>query len=123
MIVAISRLVASCQARLCAIVEAPTPPLAPTTETTRPTGLALGPRNRLRNRRDEIDDAERPHQIFAHPARNELPVEHDVVDLAEHDDLGARVAILREFVKLLEQQISRPPCASRMMTLGVGALR
>ena len=31
---------------LCAMVEAPTPPLAPTTATMRPTGLASGAENR-----------------------------------------------------------------------------
>ena len=33
-------------AMLCAMVEAPTPPLAPTTAMMRPTGLASGAENR-----------------------------------------------------------------------------
>ena len=34
------------KATLCAIVEAPTPPLAPTTAMMRPTGLASGAENK-----------------------------------------------------------------------------
>ena len=42
MIVAISSPVAIDQAMLWAMVDEPTPPLAPTIATTRPTGLAPG---------------------------------------------------------------------------------
>ena len=54
----------------------------------------------------EFDDAERPNEIFAHPARDQLAIEDDVVDLAEDDDFRAGVAKLRKFIELLDQRVS-----------------
>ena len=68
----------------------------------------LGPRHgeQLGHRLNELDDAERGDQIFADPARDELPIENDVVELAEDDYLGPGVAILRQLLELLEQRVS-----------------
>ena len=55
---------------------------------------------------DEFDRGERRDEIFADAARHQLAVEDDVVDPAEHDDLGARVAEVRQLLELLDQQIA-----------------
>ena len=70
-----------------------------------PEGLRAGHAEQLGDRLDEVDDAERGHQIFAHSARDQLPVENDVVELAENDDLGPRVAIFSELFELPEQRV------------------
>ena len=84
--------------------------------------LGAGPRNRCEIACDEFDHAERPDQIFAHSARHQLAIEHDVVDLAENDDFGAGVAILRELVELIDQHVA---VGGRLEDddVGVGALR
>ena len=67
-----------------------------------PKGLGARHAEQLRHRLDKVDDAERRHQIFAHPPRDELSIEKDVVELAKNDHLGPGVAILRQFLQLLE---------------------
>ena len=71
-----------------------------------PERLGAGHAEQLGYRLDEVDDAERRHQIFADSARHQLPVENDVVELAENDDLGAGVAIFGELVELREQRVA-----------------
>ena len=70
-----------------------------------PKGLRAGHREQLGYRLDEVDDAERRHQIFADPTRHQLPVENDVIELAENDDLGPRIAIFSELFELAEQRL------------------
>ena len=84
--------------------------------------LGAGRAEQMGHRLDEIDHAERRDQIFADPARDQLAIEDDVVDLAEDDDLGARVAKF-DSSSSCSIRTSRSAVASRTMTFGVGALR
>ena len=52
---------------------------------------------------DEIQNAERHHEIFADPARHQFAIERDVVRAADDNDLRARVAELRELVEFRVQ--------------------
>jgi hypothetical protein len=58
------------------------------------------------DRLNEVDDAKRRHQILVDATRDELPIENDVIQLAQNNHLSPRVAILREFFELLEQRVS-----------------
>ena len=60
----------------------------------------------LGHRLDEVHDAKRRHQIFADPARDQLAIENDVVELAEDDHLGPGVAKLRQLLELPEQRVA-----------------
>ena len=71
-----------------------------------PEGLGAGHGEQLGNRLDEVDDAERRHQIFADPTRHQLPIENDVVEFPKDDDLGPRVTIFSELFELREQPIT-----------------
>ena len=67
----------------------------------------LGARHveQLGHRLDEVDDAKRGHQIFADSAKNELPIENDVVELAKNDNLRSGVTILGQLLELLEERL------------------
>ena len=67
---------------LWAIVEAPTPPLAPTTAMIRPTGLASGAENSPQIGADHVDRADRRDQVVADAAAHQLAIEQHVVDAA-----------------------------------------
>ena len=51
---------------------------------------------------DDLRHVDRRHDIFADPPAQELAVEQHVVDVADGDDLGARVADLGETVEIAE---------------------
>ena len=84
---------------LCAMVEAPTPPLAPTTAMMRPTGLASGRREQPADRAHDVDGADRRDQIVADAAPRQLAVERHVVDAADHDHARAGVADFGQVVE------------------------
>ena len=75
------------------------------------------------DRLDEFDDAERRDQIFADPARDQLAIENDVVELAKDDDLGAGVADIARVRRAARSARLGLAGASSTITLGVGALR
>ena len=91
---------------LCATVEAPTPPLAPTTASVRPTGLASARVEQAGDRADEVERADRRDQIVADAAAHQLAVEHDVVEVADRDHARAGVADLGEHIEPVEQFVA-----------------
>ena len=108
---------------LWATVEAPTPPLAPTTAMTRPTGLASGAENRPQIARTTSMRADRRDQVVADAAPDQLAIEHDVVDAADHDDAGAGVADFGQRIEAGRGCRRRGRPLSSMMTFGVGEPR
>ena len=79
-------------AMLCATVEAPTPPLAPTIATIRPTGFASGDENRLQIARTTSIVPMGAISIRSTPRRVQVTIERHVIDAAHHDHSGARIA-------------------------------
>ncbi len=71
-----------------------------------PERLGARDAEQLGYRLDEVHHAKRGHQIFADATRDQLPVEDDVVELAENDDLGPCVAIFGELLQLREQRVA-----------------
>ncbi len=56
--------------------------------------------------RDLPDEPHRLHgrdDIIAHTARNELPIEFDIVEMSDHHYLRAWIAALRQLIQLFEQ--------------------
>src|SRR4029453_10505281 len=49
---------------------------------------------------DQLQGRHRRDQVFADAPLQQLPVEHDVVGAADHDNLGAGIAALGELVEL-----------------------
>ena len=97
-----SRSRAIAQAILCDTVDAPTPPLAPTTARMRPTGLASGAENSPQTSAHDVERPDRRDQIIADAAADEFAVEQDVVVTADDDHAGPRVADLGEGIEARE---------------------
>ncbi len=55
---------------------------------------------------DELRHAERRHDIVAHAAPQQLAIEQDVVDMADGDDLGGRIADLGEAIEIREHLVA-----------------
>ena len=91
---------------LWATVEAPTPPLAPTTAMMRPTGLASGAENRPHTARTTCNGADRRDQIIADAAPHQLAIERDVVHAPDDDDPRAGIADLGELIEAVEDIVA-----------------
>ena len=107
---------------LCATVDAPTPPLAPTTAMMRPTGLASGAENSPQIARTTSMRADRRHQIFADAAPRQLAIERDVIDAAQDNHARAGVADFGQLIEPAEDIVGAASVSIRM-TFGVGELR
>jgi len=94
---AISRAIA--QAMLWAMVDEPTPPLAPTTAMTRPEAYGLRCREQAANRAHHIDGVHRPDDVVVDAAAHQFAIRRDIVDAADHDDAGSGIAHGREFIE------------------------
>ena len=80
------------QATLWAMVDAPTPPLAPTMAMIRPTALASGAENRLQIERTTSSALTGAMHVVADAAAHQFAIQRDVVDAADHDDAGSGIA-------------------------------
>ena len=85
--------------------------------------LGVGRENSPQIARTTSMRADRRDQVFADAAAHQLAVEHDVVDVADHDDVGAGVADLGELVEAGRACRRARLSDSIMMTFGVGELR
>ena len=75
--------------------------------------VEIGDRLHELQRRDRLD------QVFADAALQQIAIEHDVVGVPDHDDLGAGVAALGQAVELGDDLLARQ-LLSMMMRFGVG---
>src|SRR5688572_17367939 len=57
--------------------------------------LRLGIVVEVRNHLDHLQEIYGGDEVFAHSLAHQLPVQNDIVDVADHDDFGRRVAYLR----------------------------
>jgi hypothetical protein len=64
-----------------------------------PLGIGIEPRNDL----DQVNRIEGGHQIFRGAATQQIAVQLDVVDTADHHDFGGGVADLGQTVELLQR--------------------
>ena len=88
------------KATLCAIVEAPTPPLAPKTAMMRPTGWR-GRGEQAADRAHDLQRADRRDQIVTDAASHQFAIERDIVH-ADDDHASLRVAYRRELIEPVE---------------------
>ena len=94
------------QATLCAIVEAPTPPLAPIDRDDAADRLGVRRREQPADRAHDVERADRRDQIVADAAAGELAIEQNVVDAADHDHARAGVADLGELIEAAEDVVA-----------------
>ncbi len=110
------------QAQLWAMVEEPTPPLAPMKAIAAPSGSASGSTKivaiaaMMSGIRDGLD------HIFGNAVADQVAIERDVVVVADDDDLGRRVADGGERRQLVQQVRAARALVSRMIRFGVGAV-
>ena len=90
------RCCATAQATLCAMVEAPAPPLAEMKPTVRPIGAAPSAAKSSVIAETIACALGGQHDVFGDARADQLAIEHDVVDVAEDDQPGRRVADLGE---------------------------
>ena len=85
--------------------------------------LGVRRREQSANRAHDVERADRRDQVVADAAPDQLAVEHDVVDAADHDDARAGVADFGELIEAGRECRRRGSPTSMMMTFGVGELR
>ena len=83
-------------------------------------GSRLGIVVEIGDRSPSAASARSAHQIFADAALQQLAIEHDVVDVADDEHLGARVADLGQPIELGRGSGRAADCISTMMRFGVG---
>ena len=105
---------------LWAIVEDPTPPLAPMKAMERPIGSDSGIDEDGRNHADNVGHRDRRHHIFRNAGADQLAIETDVVVVADDHDLGGRIAI---FGKLPQRFKKLPRLAARFHDDQIGRRR
>ena len=94
------------QAMLCATVDAPTPPLAPTTAISAADRLGVRGREQAADRADDVERADRRDQVVADAAPRQLAIEQHVVLAADDDHAGAGVADLGERIETGEDVVA-----------------
>ncbi len=87
------------QATLCAMVDAPTPPFAPTTAMIRPTAIASDAENKLQIERTTSSASDRPNDVVADAATHQFAIGRGIVGSADHDDAGSGIAHGCEFIE------------------------
>ena len=107
------------QPTLCASVDEPAPPRAPTKAMTRPIGRGAGIEIKAGDHFDQLQRRQRRHQIFASAAAHQFAIELHVIDAADHDHLGGRIADLGQAVELVERGLAAAACVSTIRRLGV----
>ena len=68
--------------------------------------LGVGRREQAGDRPDHVDHGDRRHQVVAHAAAHELAIEHDVVELSDHDHARAGVADVGQRIEAGEQIVA-----------------
>ena len=91
---------------MCAMVDAPTPPLAPTIASMRPTGLASGEENKPQTERTISSVPMGEIRIVADPAAHQLAIEHDVIETADDDHTRIAVTNLRQLIERPKQCVA-----------------
>ena len=81
------------------MVEAPTPPLAPTIGDDAADRLGFRRREQAADRAHDVERVDRRDDVVADAAAHQFAIQRDVVDAADHDDAGAGVANGRKLVE------------------------
>ena len=81
------------------MVDAPTPPLAPTTAMIRPTALGFRRREQTAYRTHHVERIDRRNYVVADAAAHQFPIKRDVVDTANYNDAGSGIAYGCELIE------------------------
>ena len=97
----------SAQAVLWQMVDEPTPPLAPMKAIDVADRLGLRIVVEIGDRLHELQRRDRLDQVLADAALQQIAIEHDVVGVPDHDDLGAGIAALGQPIELGDNLLAR----------------